>query len=81
MYFFGTVKGLYGQKLREEVEQLIDDVGLSEKKHVPSSSLSGGMKRKLQLAMALIGGSKFVLLDEPTSGMVPRLPPTPVTPH
>ena len=81
LYFFGTVKGLYGQKLREEVEQLIDDVGLSEKKHVPSSSLSGGMKRKLQLAMALIGGSKFVLLDEPTSGMVLRLPPTPVTPH
>ena len=36
--------GLYGQKLHEEVEQLIDDVGLSEKRHVPSSSLSGGMK-------------------------------------
>jgi ATP-binding cassette subfamily A (ABC1) protein 3 len=69
--FFGSIKGLSGKKLQEEVERMIVDVGLEQKRDVQSASLSGGMKRKLQLAIALIGGSKFVLLDEPTSGMDP----------
>ena len=69
--FFGTVKGLHGTALRAEADGLIADVGLSDKRDTPAASLSGGMKRKLQLAMALIGGSQFVLLDEPTSGMDP----------
>jgi ATP-binding cassette subfamily A (ABC1) protein 3 len=66
--YFGSIKSLCGKKLSEEVERMISDVGLLEKTDTPASFLSGGMKRKLQLAMALIGGSKFVLLDEPTSG-------------
>lgn len=45
-------------------------VGLAEKRHTPAAALSGGMKRKLQVAIALLGDSKVVLLDEPTSGMV-----------
>ena len=72
LLFFGAVKGLYGSNLRADVENVIQDVGLTEKRHVLSSALSGGMKRKLSLAMALIGNSKFVLLDEPTSGMDPH---------
>jgi ABC-type multidrug transport system ATPase subunit len=36
-----------------------------------SAALSGGMKRKLSVGIALIGGSKVVILDEPTSGMDP----------
>ena len=66
--FFGCIKGSYGKILFEQVDQMINDVGLSTKRDVPAGSLSGGMKRKLQLAMALIGGSKFLILDEPTSG-------------
>jgi ATP-binding cassette subfamily A (ABC1) protein 3 len=45
---------------------------LNEKKHYLSSQLSGGQKRKLSLGMALIGGSKVVILDECTSGMDPE---------
>ncbi len=37
--------------------------------HVVSAFLSGGMKRKLSLAIALMGGSRVVILDEPTSGV------------
>ena len=43
-------------------------VGLAEKRRCPAAALSGGMKRKLQVAIALLGGSKVVLLDEPSSG-------------
>jgi ATP-binding cassette subfamily A (ABC1) protein 3 len=68
------LKGLYSTVSYEEaeaqVDQAIQDVALFEKRNTLSKSLSGGMKRKLSVAMAFCGGSKVVLLDEPTSGMV-----------
>lgn len=48
------------------------DVGLTEKKNERTKTLSGGQKRKLSVGIALIGGSKVVFLDEPTSGMDPH---------
>ena len=68
---FGQIKGLFGRRLTEAVDQIIEEIGLVEKKHVNASSLSGGMQRKLSLAIALLGDPKFCLLDEPTSGMDP----------
>jgi ATP-binding cassette subfamily A (ABC1) protein 3 len=53
------------------VTDKIADVGLTDKTNVYSSALSGGMKRKLSVAIALVGDSKVVFLDEPTSGMDP----------
>ena len=50
---------------------MIAAVGLREKRAVPASQLSGGMKRKLCLAIALLGSPGTVVLDEPTSGMDP----------
>jgi ABC-type multidrug transport system ATPase subunit len=73
--FFSRLKGLYGKVSTSEAEALIDqtirDVALYEKRNTYSKNLSGGMKRKLSLAMAFCGGSTVVLLDEPTSGMDP----------
>lgn len=43
-------------------------VGLQEKAHTEAEALSGGMKRKLQVALALLGNSPVVVLDEPSSG-------------
>jgi len=73
--FFSRLKGLYSEMSYKEAEnhidQVIRDVALYEKRNTFSKNLSGGMKRKLSVAMAFCGGSKVVLLDEPTSGMDP----------
>jgi len=73
--FFSRLKGLYSEMSYKEAEnhidQIIRDVALYEKRNTFSKNLSGGMKRKLSVAMAFCGGSKVVLLDEPTSGMDP----------
>jgi len=67
---YGVLKGVRpGRTLKDAVERMIQEVGLQDKAQVESSQLSGGMKRKLSLGMALIGDSKVVLLDEPTSGV------------
>lgn len=47
----------------------MNDLGVMDKKDALAFTLSGGYKRKLSVALALCGQSKFVLLDEPTSGM------------
>ncbi len=75
LQFFAAVKGLYERSSKEEAEASIStsirDVALLEKRNTYSKDLSGGMKRKLSLAIAFCGDSKVVFLDEPTSGMDP----------
>ncbi|POM61236.1 ABC transporter ABCA1 lipid exporter family, partial [Phytophthora palmivora] len=68
---FGRVKGYRNEELQELVASQIRQVGLTEKRHVFSKDLSGGMKRKLSVAISLLGDSSLVFLDEPTSGMDP----------
>lgn len=64
LQLFGRIKGITGHALRAAIDNILSEVGLTEKKHVVSQALSGGMKRKLSLSIALIGDPKFVLLDE-----------------
>ena len=53
------------------IEEALEKFNLEEKKNTLAVNLSGGQKRKLQLAIALMGDSKLILLDEPSSGMDP----------
>ncbi|KAG8699081.1 hypothetical protein FRC09_006845 [Ceratobasidium sp. 395] len=55
----------------ESVAQLLDDCDLGSKMHAQAQTLSGGQKRRLQLAAGLVGDSKIVLVDEATSGVDP----------
>ena len=50
---------------------MLDDIGLPEKSESFVDTLSGGMKRKLSVAIAFVGGSQTVILDEPTAGVDP----------
>ncbi|RHZ34332.1 hypothetical protein DYB37_012253, partial [Aphanomyces astaci] len=71
LVLYNKIKGFSGQAMLDQVDASIAEVGLTEKRHARSSDLSGGMKRKLSLAIALLGDSQIVFLDEPTSGMDP----------
>ncbi|CAJ0578674.1 unnamed protein product, partial [Mesorhabditis spiculigera] len=68
LWFFHKVKGATND-WREEGTQLLEALKMGEKLNTNSMALSGGMKRKLCLSMALIGDSRVVMLDEPTAGM------------
>ena len=66
---FFELKGGDPAKKTKEIDDMVRDVGLTVDKDKQSGLLSGGNKRKLSVSIALVGGSKLVLLDEPTSGM------------
>lgn len=68
---FATIKGVDEDSLERIVIEMVDEVGLADKMNTAVKALSGGMKRKLSLGISLIGDSKVIILDEPTSGMDP----------
>ncbi|KAM9515993.1 phospholipid-transporting ATPase ABCA7 isoform 2-T2 [Guaruba guarouba] len=71
VWFYGRLKGLSEERVKVEMEQLIQDTGLPHKRREQTRNLSGGMQRKLSVAIAFVGGSRVVILDEPTAGVDP----------
>ena len=69
--FFASEYGIRGSAARERAKKLISDVKLTSKSDVMASSLSGGMKRRLNIACSLIHEPRVVFLDEPTVGLDP----------
>lgn len=67
--YFGKIRGLSNAQIESESSQLLTDLKLIHEKDTLLKKLSGGNKRKLSVALAFLGGPRFVLLDEPTSGM------------
>nr|XP_015201012.1 PREDICTED: ATP-binding cassette sub-family A member 1-like [Lepisosteus oculatus] len=71
IYFYARLKGKSSKEVKGEMDQIIKDVGLPHKRKDLVKNLSGGMQRKLSVAIAFVGGSRIVILDEPTAGVDP----------
>lgn len=72
LWFYARLKGLDRHSTQIELNKMLEDTGLAPKKNEASKNLSGGMKRKLSVAIAFSGGSKTVILDEPSAGVDPN---------
>lgn len=70
--FFGKLYGLRGKLLRERVEEALAFTGLSDRAKDKPSSFSGGMKRRLNIACAIMHRPKLIIMDEPTVGIDPQ---------
>ena len=70
--FFGQVYGLSGAKLDDRVKWSLDFVGLTDRRADRVGGYSGGMKRRLNMAAAVLHDPELILLDEPTVGVDPQ---------
>jgi ABC-type multidrug transport system ATPase subunit len=68
---FAAIKGLPAAAAAGEARRRLEEVRLGDAADRPAAALSGGMRRRLSVAAALMGGPRVVFLDEPTTGMDP----------
>lgn len=72
LIFIGRMYGLSFQYLKTRAMALLELLGLKEKAHVRAANLSGGMKRRLNICLALIHNPEIIILDEPEAGLDPQ---------
>lgn len=72
LFIYGRYFGLSKKFIRTKIEELLEFAQLEEKRDVKVDALSGGMKRRLTIARALISEPDILMLDEPTTGLDPQ---------
>ena len=72
LYIYGRYFGLSKKFLKPKIEELLDFAQLIDKRSVKVDALSGGMKRRLTIARALVSEPEILMLDEPTTGLDPQ---------
>lgn len=72
LYIYGRYFGLSRKFLKGKIEELLTFAQLEEKRSAKVESLSGGMKRRLTIARALVSEPEILMLDEPTTGLDPQ---------
>jgi ABC-2 type transport system ATP-binding protein len=70
--FFGRLYNLHGPKLKARVDAVLELVALTDKANVRAGTFSGGMRRRLNLGIAVIHEPQVLYLDEPTAGVDPQ---------
>lgn len=70
--FFGAFYGLKGRELKERIKEALEVTGLVDKKKEKVKKFSGGMKRRLNIAAAIMHHPKVLIMDEPTVGVDPQ---------
>lgn len=71
LYFYAKLKGIRDEKQAELITKIMLDMNLTKHKSTLAGELSGGNRRNLSVAIAILGNPKLILLDEPSTGMDP----------
>ncbi|KAK8781328.1 hypothetical protein V5799_017332 [Amblyomma americanum] len=72
LLYFGSLKGVPMNKLRQSIASTLEVVDLQDKAYAMPNELSGGMKRRLSIAITIVSQPQVLILDEPTAGMDPE---------
>lgn len=72
MKFFGRIYGLKGKKLEERIKDVLDMIGLTERRKDRVETYSGGMKRRINIGVTLLHEPEVLIMDEPTVGIDPQ---------
>ncbi len=72
MKFFGKLYGLRGKKLEKRIEEVLDLIGLTDRKKDSIETYSGGMKRRINIGVTLLHEPQILIMDEPTVGIDPQ---------
>jgi ABC-2 type transport system ATP-binding protein len=70
--FFGRLYGMDGQRAGQRIDEVLDLVGLADRADDQAKAYSGGMKRRLNIALGLLHRPHLLILDEPTAGVDPQ---------
>jgi ABC-2 type transport system ATP-binding protein len=70
--FFGKIHRLKGKELKERIDEILEQIGLSERQNDAVKTFSGGMKRRLNIGVALLHDPEILIMDEPTVGIDPQ---------